>query len=140
MTTACQVHGLAASRAIEGFGDWRTPVNNDRLTLFIGHRESPNMKTFELVIFETIDTTEYQSRITKIKIGQSFHQRIVDGIALKTILKGSTHSSLGMTAQFQGVFATPHEAVIGMIDICLFVIKIWVLSGHKGLISLAVVE
>jgi hypothetical protein len=100
VTAARQVHGLATSRAIEGFGDGCTPVNNHRLTLFIRNGKTPNVETFEFVIFEAIDTTKHQGSIAKIKISQALHQGIVNGIALKAILKGPAHSGFGMTAQF----------------------------------------
>lgn len=94
------------------------------------------METFEFVVFETIDTAKYQGRIPKIEIGQALHESIVDGVALKAVLKGSAQSGLGVTPQFEGVSTTPLKAVVCMIDIGLFVIKVWVLSGHKESIDL----
>ena len=100
VTTTRQVHGLATSRTIKGFSDWCTPVNDNRLTLLIRNGKTTNMETFEFVIFETIDTTKHQGSIAKIEIGQALHERIIDGVALKAILKGPAHSGFGMTAQF----------------------------------------
>ena len=58
------------------------------------------METFEFVIFKTIDATKHQGSIAKIEIGQALHEGVIDGVALKAILKGPAHSGFGMPAQF----------------------------------------
>ena len=58
------------------------------------------METFEFVVFEAINATEHQRSVAEIEIGQALHEGIIDGVALKAILKGSAHSGFGMTAQF----------------------------------------
>ena len=54
------------------------------------------METFEFVVFEAINATEHQRSVAEIEIGQALHEGIIDGIALKAVLKSSAHSGFGV--------------------------------------------
>jgi hypothetical protein len=57
------------------------------------------MKTFEFIIFETVDAAEHQRCIAEIEVGQALHQRIVNCVTFKSVLKSSAHAGFGVTAK-----------------------------------------
>ena len=72
----------------------------DRARLVIHNRRALHGPASIAMQDEAIDATKHQGSIAKIEIGQALHEGIIDGVALKAILKGSAHSGFGMTAQF----------------------------------------
>ena len=58
------------------------------------------METFEFVVFEAINATEHQRSVAEIEIGEALHEGIIDGIALKAVLKSSAHTGLSVTTEF----------------------------------------
>jgi hypothetical protein len=49
VTASCQAHRVAPRCPVKRFGDRRTPVDNDRFTIFVGNGKTTYVKRLKLV-------------------------------------------------------------------------------------------
>jgi len=99
MPAAREPHRVATGGSVERLGHRGPPVHHHGLAIVVGDRQSTDVETLDsdgrpIIDFlgQAIDATEHQGGVTQIQIGESLHQRFVDGIALEPILEGSTRA------------------------------------------------
>lgn len=136
-----QPHRLTARRSVEGLGDWGPPIDDDRIAVLVGHRQSSDVEALDAVgsigrsfsrsVDLTIDASEDQGGVAEIEIGQTSDQLLVDGVPLEAVLERSTHSGLGQASDFPGVLSAALQTRVGMRDVGLLVVEIRVLRRHR---------
>ena len=146
VSAAGQTHGLAAGGTVEGFGDRCSPVDNDRVAVLVGHRQTADVEAlgrrrvlarsvgFRTVGFrldQSVDAAEHQCRVAQVEVGEATDQLLVDGVALEPVLEGAPHPGFGEFANFPGVLPTEFEACIRVLDVDLLVVEIRVLNRHR---------
>ena len=138
MTTTRQPHRLPAGCSVERFGDWRAPVDNDRILRRIADRNASDVEALHKVIRGfgfSIDTTETQRRIAQLELGQTVVNGFVDHLALKARLLGATSTNLDHGRQARCGLPRLFETRIGVIDVGLFGVEIGVWGHGFGLRS-----
>ena len=90
-----QPHRLPARGPVEGLGDRRPPVDDDRLAVLVGHREAADVEALERVgpLRVAVDPAEHQRRVAEIELGQPVDQGLVEDIALVARLERATEAA-----------------------------------------------
>ena len=129
---AGDAHRVAAGRAVERLGDRGPPVDDDRLTVFVGDRESTDVEALQPVgrLGVPIDAAEDQRRGAEIEVGQPLDQRLVERVSLEPGLERAAEICLGHVTHTPCRLTTGVQTVVRVIDVCLLCGEIRVLLGH----------
>ena len=66
VATSYEAHGVKTRCTVERLHDWRTPVDDERLSMFIRNRETTNVKDLRVFIVTStdVDTAKAQCLVT----------------------------------------------------------------------------
>ena len=78
-----------------------------------------------------IDPAEHQGSVAEIEVGEPFDECLVEGISFESGLKRAAEVRFGEVTQPPRRAATLTEAVVGVIDVGLFVGEFRVVLGHR---------
>ena len=135
---AGEAHRLAARGPVERLGDGGPPVDDDRLALLVGDRQSADVEGLQAIggLGHAVDSTEHQGGVAEIELGQPVDHGLVEHIALVAGLERAPEGALVEVAHPPGRVAADFEAPIGVLDEVLFGGKIGVLLRHGSFNSI----
>jgi len=129
-----KTHRLAPGRSVERLRDRSTPVDHHRLAILVCDRKAADVERFGLVgsLGEAIDPAEHERGIAEVEVFEPLHDRFVERIALETGLKRAAEVGFVHVADAQRGRAAGDQALVGVVDVGLFVGEIGMLLGHNG--------
>ena len=138
VAAAGEAHRVAAGGPVEGLGDRRPPVDDDRLLALVGDREAADV---EALVASALGSRSMRPNTSAASPRSSWvsrlTHRLVEHVALVAGLVGAAAPDLGQSAQPKCELTGPFEAVVGVVDVGLLCGEIGVLRhrpsrGFKG--------
>ena len=126
-------HRLAPGRPVERLGDWRPPVDDDRLGPLVGDGQPADVERLGRgrALGVAVDTPEDESGVAEVEVGEPLDQRLVEGVALEPGLERAAEVRLVEVAQTPSGLPRPLEAFVGVIHVGLLGRQFGVLLRHS---------
>ena len=104
MPAAGEAHRRSAGGPVEGLGDRRPPVDDDRLLALVGHGEAADVEDLPHVAVAggPVDAPEAEAGVAELELAQPGDDRVPDDVALEAGLLGAAPADLDHRAQARG--------------------------------------
>ena len=119
VAAAHEAHRLAAGGPVEGLGDRRPPVDDERLAVLVGHGQPADVVAVAALAAGAVDAAEHQAGVAELERGQPLGDVALDHLPLPAGLLGAALADLDHRAQPGGLLARSLEAAVRVVDVGL---------------------